>query len=87
MTWFCKLGIIASNKLQHVYVGGENEIVNGNDMTMVLYYAILSLFAKLLIMVYIWPIKIANDPKSPRGFGYLCTAKFWKSCSNCCEDE
>ena len=61
ITWMTKLGIIASNKGIDVDLYQRNVIVNGNDMTSVMYVALGMVIWKFILIVYMWPIKINND--------------------------
>ena len=77
ITWCIKLGIIASNKNLEVMLGQANEIVNGNDMTTLLMYAFGSLLIKLVLILYMIPLKIGNNPEKPWGPFYLFSKDFW----------
>jgi len=83
INWVITLAEIAKNKGIHVSLGQSNPIVNGNDLTTVMYVALLSWVLKMIVMVYLWPIKIHNNPKGRSGFFYPCTSKFYRDW--CCK--
>ena len=83
ITWVIRLGQIAFNRGIEVKLFQRNPIVNGNDLTLVMYYALLSLYLKLMIMIYLWPVEIANDPKNLRTRFYLCSPRFWRGVCRC----
>ena len=78
INWVITLAEIAKNKSINVSLGQSNPIVNGNDLTTIMYVALLSWGLKMLVLVYLWPIKIHNDPKDRSGFFYPCTSKFYR---------
>ena len=85
ITWMTKLGIIASNKGIHVDLFQKNPIVNGNDLTHVMYVALAMVVWKFLLILYLWPIKINNDEQGSNGYGYPFTLRFWKTFCSCKE--
>ena len=86
LTWMIKLSIIASNKSIDVAFGQSNYIVNGNYLETVVRIAFYAFLCKVLIMAYLWPIKINNDEKGSNGYLYIFTCKFWKSFF-CCNKQ
>ena len=82
ITWCCKLGIIASNKGIDVYAFQSNMIVNGNDMSVLLHVAVGSLALKVILLLYMMPLRINNDPEKMWGPFYLFNADFWRSCKS-----
>ena len=79
MTWIVKLGIIAYNKNLVVALGQSNVITNGNDMTQVTLVAFYSLLLKTVLLLYLSPFKIYNDPKKLWGPLYFLQCDFWAS--------
>ncbi len=78
LTNMITIAVIAYNKGQKVGLLQRNVVVNGNDLTTVLHISVLSLGIKFVIMLYLLPFKIYNDPKDPARPWYLCTSKFWR---------
>ena len=72
------IAVIAYNKGQNIELLQRNVVVNGNDLTTVMHVSLLSLGIKFIIMVFLLPFKIYNDPKDPARPWYLCTSKFWR---------
>lgn len=54
-------------------------IVNGNDLTHVMHISLFALGLKFMIMLYMMPFKIYNDPRSLVGPLYLCDKRFWRN--------
>ena len=52
LTWIIRLGIVAYNKDIPVELFQANPIVNGNDMTTVMHFALLQVSVKLLLMLF-----------------------------------
>jgi hypothetical protein len=78
VTWMIYLGQIASNKNIMVKLGQSNVIVNETDLTTVFHNSVILFLVKVVIMVYLWPIKIWNSPKEINGAFYLCKPRFWR---------
>lgn len=66
-------------------LGQSNVIVNDTDVTTVLHNSMILFSVKLLIMIYLWPIKIFNNPKEMNGAFYLCKPRFWRRA--CCKEQ
>lgn len=78
LTNMMTIAVIAYNKGQHVELLQRNVVVNGNDLTTIMHMSLLSLGVKFIIMIFLLPWKIYNDPKDPARPWYLCTSKFWR---------
>ena len=85
IAWVVKLGIIAANRGIDVKLLQSNEIVNGNDLTIVLHIAACTLLLRTLSYIYFLPFKVYNDPKNPRGPLYFIHGKFWRDL--CCRSQ
>ena len=83
MNWSTKLGIIASNKQQRVSLFQDNIIVNNNNLTELLHISMGTFVIRCLILLYLIPFKVDNDPNDLRGPFYLFTKRYWtRLCKN-----
>ena len=50
------------------------------NLTTIMYYSLLGLAIQMIIIWYMMPFKIYNDPKLLFGPFYLCDKNFWRNC-------
>lgn len=72
MTWTITLGTIAANRNISIEIGGENEVIGGNNMTTVMHMALYQFLIKLVVCAWVLPVTVYNDEQASRGFLYLC---------------
>ena len=81
LTWVCLLSTISFNKTITLDFDTFHTDITGTGVSIgsVFEVAASVLTVLIIILLYLWPLKIAVDPNRPLPFFYLCSRKFWKS--------